>query len=131
MPGRMAQMARQKSQDWKIQSLAKASKMFSLVFGWFLWSLWDKPLIICSINSQWNAEEGPCVQVPVQETGYWGTLKLQLLPSQTSMVHVSTREHPNMKDQFESLTVCAILCAGANIGPIGQSLKNFSRRPTS
>ena len=40
-----------------------------------------------------------CVQVPItiQETGDWRTYKLQLLSSETSMVHVSMREYPKMK----------------------------------
>ena len=37
--------------------------------------------------------------------------KFQLLPSQTSIVQVSTSKHP---------------CAGVNIGPMGQALKMFS-----
>ena len=43
------------------------------------------------------------VQVPVtiQETGDWGTYMLQLLPLQTSMVHISTRENQNMKIYFK------------------------------
>ena len=50
------------------------------------------------------------VLVTVQEPGCWGTYKLQLLPSQTSMVHVSMREHEKHEDIFESLAVYVSAC---------------------
>ena len=62
--------------------------------------------------------------IPIQKTGYWGTLDFLLFPLKTSMVHVSMREHPKHKYLFGSMTVymslCAIMCAGVNKGLIGQ-----------
>ena len=46
----MAQMARQKTHDWKVLgSIPRWGKKIFLVFSWLLWSLWDLLLSICHI----------------------------------------------------------------------------------
>ena len=62
------------------------------------------------------------VPVTIKELGDWGTYKLWLLSSQTSMVHEGTSKNEDLLKFW--LKMCPYVlhrtCAGVNKGPMGQ-----------